>query len=142
MGAANHARKAEEAVSRLWREFEAACLGCGITTIGRFSADTATNNSGDNKGAEDGGTFGDDGGGGGGGGGVALGGRARAAPDGRPGGSADGGRGRRRRVGGGILSTSKAKGSAVSGRDLTEGGGDGGREVPRGEEHGRKPWVD
>lgn len=145
-GAANHSRKAEEAVSRLWREFEAACLGCGTTTIeaSQISADAAVN-SGDNNGAENGGVFGDDGGGG-----VSHGGRAPAALGVRASSSADGGRGRRRRVGGGILSISKSKGSSVSGggsgggsgRDLAEEGWEAPREVFRGAENERKPWVD
>lgn len=88
------------------------------------------------KGAEDG-VFGD-------GGGVARGGRARVARDGRVG--ADGGRGRRRRrVGGGILSkggspsVSGSSGGRVPPEEHRE---DGGAEVSRGEENGKKPWID
>lgn len=146
MGAANHARKAEETVSRLWREFEAACLGCGMSTIGAKEASQVSVDAPDaiigGEKARDG-VSGDDGGD------TARGARARVAPDGRAGvgAGADGGRGRRRRpVGGGILSKSRGS-SSVSGsgggRDLAaEEGPEGAREASRGMENGRQPWVD
>eukprot|EP00903_Cladosiphon_okamuranus_P012662 g11843.t1 len=143
-GAANHARKAEEAVSCLWKEFEAACLGCGMSAIGANKTSEASADVPDaaysGEKARDGvsGDNGEDAG---------RGGRDRAAPDGRAGvgAGAEGGRGRRRRVGGGIPSKSRGPSSVSgvrSGRDLVEGGPEGVREASMGVENGRQPWVD